>query len=124
MSTSNKQLALDFFSMIIAGKIDEAYATYVDMNGKQHNAYTAAGFANLRDGMKENDLQFPNKKMEVKHVLADGDLVALHSHVVLDPGKTEVAVVHIVRIDGEKIVEMWDCGQPMPTEEKNTDGMF
>lgn len=124
MSTSNKQLALDFFSLIIAGKIDEAYETYVDMNGKHHNAFTAAGFTNLREGMKENQLQFPNKKMEVKNVLADDDLVAVHSHLTLDPGKVEVAVVHIVRIEGEKIVEMWDCGQVLPMDGKNTDGMF
>ena len=124
MPSSNKQLALDFLSMVIACQIDEAYAKYVDMDGKHHNAFTAAGFSALRDGMKENDLQFPNKKMEVKHVLGDEDLVAVHSRVILDPGKTEVAVVHLMRFEEGRIVEMWDCGQVMPGEMKNADGMF
>ena len=124
MSTPNKQLVLDFLSMIIAGKIDEAYEKYIDMNGKHHNAFTAAGFLALREGMKGNDQQFPHKKMEVKHVLGDGDLVAVHSHMILDPGKTEVAVVHLMRIEEGKIVEMWDCGQVIPNEQKNVDGMF
>jgi predicted SnoaL-like aldol condensation-catalyzing enzyme len=67
---------------------------------------------------------FPNKKWTVKHVLEDGDLVAVHSHMVLVPGKTELAALHLVRFVGNKIVEFWDMAQPIPELQVNQDGMF
>lgn len=30
---TNKEMAIDFLKMVVAGKIDEAYGKYVDMNG-------------------------------------------------------------------------------------------
>jgi len=74
--------------------------------------------------MKENHVQFPNMRITVKYVIGDGDLVAIHSHIVLRPGETGVAVVHLFRFQGDKIVEMWDCGQPVPADSPNKDGMF
>ena len=51
-------------------------------------------------------------------------MVATHSHTVLKPGESELAVVHWFRFEGEKIVELWDLGQPTPKGVVNQDGMF
>ncbi|GEM_PF-2747946 len=45
--------------------------------------------------------------------LGDGDLVAVHSHIVLRSGEQGVAAVHLFRFHGDKIMEMWDCGEFM-----------
>jgi predicted SnoaL-like aldol condensation-catalyzing enzyme len=74
--------------------------------------------------VQENDTQFPNKKITVHNVLGDGDLVAVHSHLVLKPGETEMIVVHLFRFQNEKIVELWDCGQAIPSDCPNEDGPF
>ncbi len=121
---ARKQAAVDFLKMATSGKVDEAYRRYVDMGGKHHNAYYPSDFESLKQGMKENDAQFPEKRIEVKHVLGDGDLVAVHSRIVLQPGGQGVAVVHLFRFEGERIVEMWDVGQAAPEESPNREGMF
>ncbi|MEN9626346.1 MAG: hypothetical protein RL557_674 [archaeon] len=117
-------MALDFLQMIVEGNIDQAYEKYVDMSGKHHNAYFPAGFHSLKKAMKENHKQFPHKQLAMKHALADGDFVAVHSHVVLTPGEAGIAVVHLFRFDGGKIVEMWDCGQVLNKDSPNKDGAF
>lgn len=119
-----KQLAVQFLEAVAAGNIDVAYQKYIASDGKHHNPYFAAGFPALRDGMIENHLQFPNMRLVIKHVTGDGDLVAIHSHVVLKPGETGIAVVHLFRFQGNRIVELWDCGQPVPADSPNQDGMF
>src|SRR5437588_392268 len=80
---AHKEAAVQFLQAVIAGRIDEAYEQYVDMRGQHHNPYFAAGFAALQAGMRENHVQFPHKTLSVKHVLGEGDLVAVHSHLVL-----------------------------------------
>lgn len=122
MTENNKQAATDFLQLVIAGKINEAYDKYVDMSGKHHNVFTPAGFAALRDGMKENENKFPNKHFKIHHVLGDGDLVATHSHLQL--GDMDMSVVHLFRFTNGKIVELWDCGQQLPKEIINNDGAF
>ncbi len=122
--TDQKGVALKFLELVINGKIDEAYQRFVAPDGKHHNAYFRAGFPTLREGMKGNEAQFPNKRFEVKQVLGDGDMVATYSHIVMRPGEKGVAVVHMFRVREGKIVEMWDCGQPVTDDMPNEDGMF
>src|SRR5271168_2696625 len=121
-SEKNKQSALDFLKLVITGHIDKAYEKYVDMKGKHHNAYTLAGFSALQKGMKDADIQFPHKQFSAKHILGDGDLVAIHSHLLLEVGKTDLVVVHLFRFKDDKIVEMWDLGQAITPDLLNKDG--
>lgn len=115
---------MQFLQLVVAGRIDEAYQKYVEMQGKHHNPFFPAGFPALKKAMIENHAQFPNKQLTVKNVLGEGDLVAVHSHIVLRQGETGIAVVHLFRFQGGRIVEMWDCGQPVPADSPNEDGMF
>jgi predicted SnoaL-like aldol condensation-catalyzing enzyme len=119
-----KQAAVEFLQLVVAGRIDEAYQKHVDMQGKHHNPFFPAGFPALKKGMMENHVQFPNKQLVVKNVLGDGDLVAVHSHIVPPQGEKGMAVVYLFRFQDGKIVEMWDCGQPLPTDSPNKDGAF
>ena len=121
---ARKSAAVEFLHMVIAGRIAEAYEKHVDMDGKHHNPFFPAGFSSLRDAMMENHLQMPNKQLMVKNVVGDGNLVAVHSRLVLRTGESEMAVVHIFRFEGERIVEMWDCGQMVPADSPNRDGAF
>ncbi len=126
MQTSEtiKKAAVDFLSMIVAGDIDEAYEKYIDMSGKHHNTFTPAGMPALRKGMKDAHVRFPNKQFTIQHVVADDELVAVHSHMNLEPGKTDMTVVHLFRFQNTRIVEMWDVGQVLSTERVNADGAF
>ena len=121
---ARKQAAVQFQQLVVAGRIDEAYQKHVDLRGKHHNPFFPAGFPALKKAMIENHIQFPSKQFTVKNVLGDDDLVAVHSHIVLRPGETGIVAVHLFRFHGDKIVEMWDCGQPVPADSPNKDGAF
>jgi predicted SnoaL-like aldol condensation-catalyzing enzyme len=121
---AHKQAAVQFLQLIVAGRIDEAYDKNVDLRGKHHNPFFPAGFPALKKAMIENHVQFPGKQLIVKNVLGDGDLVAVHSHIVLRPGESGIAAVHLFRFQGDMIVEMWDCVQPVPADSPNKDGAF
>ena len=121
---TQKERAMDFLHLVIAGNIDEAYDTYINMHGVHHNVYYSSEFTSLKRGMKENHAQFPNKRLMVKNVLGDGSMVAVHSHIVLKEGEPGLSVVHIFRFEDGKIVEMWDIGQSIPLESPNRRGAF
>jgi predicted SnoaL-like aldol condensation-catalyzing enzyme len=122
--SKHKQAAVQFLQLVVAGNIDEAYQQFVDVKGKHHNPFFSAGFPSLQKAMKENHVQFPNKQIIVKHTLGDGDLVVVHSHLVMKPGESGMTVFHVFRFQGDKVVELWDCGQALPADSPNTDGAF
>lgn len=48
----------------------------------------------------------------------------VHSLVKQNPEDLGRAVVHIFRFQDNKIVELWDIGQPIPEDSPNENGMF
>ena len=121
---NQKEEAVDFLNLVMAGNIDEAYDSYVNMHGRHHNVYYAADFVSLKQGMVENHAQFPNKRLMVKNVLGDGNLVAVHSNIVMKEGEPGISVVHLFRFENGRIVEMWDVGQVVPVNSPNMIGAF
>ena len=121
---SHKQAAVEFLHLVVAGRVEEAYRKYVDVKGKHHNAFLPAGFPSLMGAMIENHARFPHKQLTVRNVLGDGDMVAVHSQIVLGPGRASMATVHLFRFQGDKVTEFWDIGQPVPADSPNEDGAF
>ncbi len=123
-SEAHKYAAVQFLKLVTSGNIDEAYRKYVDMNGKHHNCYFPAGLSVLKQAMIENNAQFPSKKFDIKNVLGDGDMVAVHSHLRMKESESGMVTVHLFRFTGDKIAEFWDCGQQIPADMPNEDGAF
>ena len=119
-----KAAAADFLRLAASAHVREAYRQYVAPNFRHHNAYFKGDAESLMLGMEENAKQNPQKSLEIVHALADGDLVAIHSHVRMNPNDRGVALVHIFRFEGDKIAELWDIAQPVPAESANQFGMF
>jgi len=91
---------------------------------RHHNAWFAAGADALREAMKAAHVQQPDKIFEVKQAIADGDRVAVHSHLRFKPEDPGLAVVHIFRFEAGRIAEMWDLGMQVPASSPNADGLF
>jgi predicted SnoaL-like aldol condensation-catalyzing enzyme len=62
--------------------------------------------------------------VEPKRVIAEGDLVAVHSHYVDAPGERGRAVLDLFRVRDGKIVEHWDAAQDVPESSANGNTMF
>lgn len=124
MAKSHKEAATSFLQLVAAGKVGEAYQCYIDPTFRHHNPFFQGDADSLRIGMEENAAKNPDKVLEVKHVLEDGDLVAVHSRVRQNPDDRGAAVVHIFRFQGDRVVELWDMGQLVPENSPNENGMF
>lgn len=123
-SISRTEAAVSFLQLASAGKVQAAYRQYVAANFRHHNPYFPGTAEALSAAMQENAVQFPRKAIDVKHVLVDGDLVAVHAHVRLNPGDSGIATIHLFRFEGDRIVELWDVGQAVPEQSQNNNGMF
>ena len=122
--TTRKDVAITFLQLAAIGRVREAYDQYVDAGFRHHNPHFEGGADALMKGMEENARQNPEKRLDVLRSLEDGDLVAVHSHVRHKPGDRGVVVVHIFRFTGDRIIELWDLGQEIPSESVNANGML
>ena len=122
--TSLKEKALSFLQEVVSGEIRAAYKNYIGSDFIHHNPYFRSDADSLMIAMEENAAESPNKILEVKLVIEEGDTVVVHSHVKQNPENLGVAVVHMFRFQDNKIVELWDVGQPIPEDCPNENGMF
>jgi len=120
---NRKTTALDFLRLAREGHRSAAERLLAP-GGRHHNPYFAAGLPALLDGIEAAAKASANRTFDVKHVVAEGDFVVVHSHVRQDPNAPGAAVVHLFRFDGDRIAELWDVGQPVPAENVNADSMF
>lgn len=122
-NTFHKESAVDFLQQVTAGKIREAYEKYATTNFIHHNPHFKGDGESLAQAMEEHRRQFPNKVYDMKHVLEDGDLVAVHGRVELETGGKGIVVVYIFRFENDKIAELWDVGEEIPPNSPNENGM-
>ena len=122
---NNKEIAVSFLKLAAAGKVDEAYEKYVHPDFRHHNPYFKGDRQSLQQATEEAAQQSPNKSLEVKRTLEDGDLVAVHSRLVrAESGAPEISVVHILRIKDGRISEEWEAAQELPKDSPNQNGAF
>lgn len=124
MSESNRQSAIAFLNLVVAGKISEAYETHVSPQMRHHTPPFAGDAASLQEAMEENHRAHPNKILDVQRTIAEGELVAVHSRIRMSKDDAGMAVVHLLRFQEGKIVELWSVGQPVPEDSPNENGMF
>jgi predicted SnoaL-like aldol condensation-catalyzing enzyme len=122
---THKEAAIEFLKLASSGHARQAYEQFVAPAFKHHNPHVAAGARPLMEAMAANAREYPDKALEIEHVVAESDLVAVHAHVRPRPSDPGMALVHIFRFDEtNRIVELWDLGQPVPVESPNQHGMF
>ncbi|MFI8533876.1 nuclear transport factor 2 family protein [Streptomyces aquilus] len=120
----NKKLVTAAFDQLLVKKDLSAIDRYWGTEYHQHNPGIADGVAGVKSGLGAYFKAFPQLKVEPKRVIAEGDLVAVHSHYVPAPGERGQAIVDLFRVRGGKIVEHWDVIQDVPETSANDNGMF
>ena len=120
----NKDNAIAFYKMAYEGNAKGAVERYVGDQYIQHNPDVAdgpQGFINYFDRMQN---EYADKSIEFLRCIAEGDLVALHTHQTW-PRNEEYVTMDFFRFDTEgKIVEHWDAIQKVPDNASNENGMF
>nr|WP_052723842.1 nuclear transport factor 2 family protein [Paenibacillus wulumuqiensis] len=120
----NKQLVLNIYKDVFNEHKLNKISSYIAQGYIQHNPLAADGRQAFADFFSAYVKQNPHLKVEVKRVIADGDLVLVHNHVTTNQQDKGMAVVDIFRIKNNKIVEHWDVGQAVPEKSANDNTMF
>ena len=122
---ANKRIVREWNELAInQRKPEEAVAKYLGPYYRQHNPGAADGAEPFIAFMKHFAQAFPDFRLEPKRIIAEGDIVILHSHLILKPGERGSAVVDIFRLENGKIVEHWDVIQAVPETSANNNTMF
>jgi len=120
----NKKLVTAFIDQVMVLKDLTAIDTYVGPEFHQHDPNFADGVAGLKAGLSAYVEQFPQATITPKLVIAEGDLVAVHSHLVPAPGERGHATISLFRVRETKIVEHWGAAQEVPESSANDNTMF
>ena len=121
---SHKEAAVTFLTLAAKGQVREAYDRFVAPDFRHHNPHFRGDAASLAFAMAQNAAENPGKIFEPKHVVAEGDLVAVHGRVRMKPDSQDFALFHLFRFANGRIVELWDVAQPTPADSVNEHGMF
>jgi len=124
-SEMNKKMVRDFYELAFNKRnVKDAAAMYLGKTYRQHNPMGGDGPQAFVEAVGGWIATMPNMKVEIKRVLADGDLVAIHSHLIPEPGARGSAVMDIFRVENGKLVEHWDAMQEVPERSANRNTMF
>jgi predicted SnoaL-like aldol condensation-catalyzing enzyme len=121
----NKQVVREWNDLAIdQRRPDEAVARHLGSHYRQHNPGAADGPEPFINFVKWFAQTYPDYRWESKRIIAEGDHVVLHSHLIREPGDRGMAVVDIFRLEDGKIVEHWDVVQEIPETAANDNTMF
>lgn len=125
-----KAIALEFLRLAGQGRFKEGLK-FFSSDCKTHNPYIAGNMDALTDAMEkaneQGTAQYPQAQFSIKHALADGDLVAIHTELLnnkTNPGQGGLRQIHLFRFEADKIVEYWDVTQQVLPDMPNAAGAF
>ena len=121
---ANVALVRRVYTEILDATDPDAVDALIAPNHIQHNPNAATNAEELKAMLRHAREKYPEVRHDVKRILADGDLVAVHVHVRFQPDSPGFATVDIFRFSEGQIVEHWDVMQPVPTEAQHDNGMF
>ena len=120
----NKQNAIEFYKMAYNGDPRKAVELYVGAEYIQHNPLVGNGPEPFILYFKRMAGEYPDKSIEFVRTIAEGNLVALHTHQTW-PGDDQYVTMDFFRFDDNgKIIEHWDAMQQIPETTLNGNTMY
>jgi predicted SnoaL-like aldol condensation-catalyzing enzyme len=120
----NKKNAIAFYKKAYEGNPKSAVEHYIGKDYIQHNPDVADGIQGFIDYFERMQNEYPDKSIEFVRCIAEGNLVALHTHQIW-PGNDEYVTMDFFRFDDNgKICEHWDSIQKIPEKSANPNTMY
>lgn len=120
----NKKNAIAFYKTAYTGNPKKAIELYVGEEYIQHNPDVKDGTQGFIDYFEKMQVEYPGKSIEFVRSIAEGNLVALHTHQTW-PGNDQYITMDFFRFDEKgKIVEHWDAIQQIPEKSANKNTMY
>lgn len=120
----NKENAIAFYKMAYDGSPRKAVELFVGSEYIQHNPLVGDGKEPFIEYFERMAKEYPEKSIKFVRSVAEGDLVALHTHQVW-PDNEEYVTMDFFRFDDQgKIVEHWDSMQIIPESSAHNNTMY
>lgn len=120
----NKENAIAFYRTAYEGNPRKAVELYIGKEYIQHNPDVADGTEGFINYFERMQREYPEKSIEFVRCIAEGNLVALHTHQSW-PGNDQYVTMDFFRFDENgKICEHWDAIQQIPKDSKNPNTMY
>lgn len=120
----NKKNAIAFYRTAYLGNPKLAVAEFIGKEYIQHNPDVADGTRSFIEYFERMQEEYPDKSIEFVRCIAEGDLVALHTHQTW-PGNDQYVTMDFFRFDEDgKICEHWDTIQKIPEKSANPNRMY
>jgi predicted SnoaL-like aldol condensation-catalyzing enzyme len=120
----NKENAISFYRMAYEGDPHKAVELFVGSQYIQHNPLVGDGKEPFIEYFERMAMEYPDKTIQFVRAVAEGHLVALHTHQIW-PGNEEYVTMDFFRFDEfGKIVEHWDSMQEIPGSSANNNTMY
>ena len=121
---ANKENAIAFYRTAYLGEPAKAVELYVGDEYIQHNPMVGDGPQPFIDYFEQMAREYPDKSITFVRAIAEGDLVALHTHQVW-PGNDQYVTMDFFRFnENGKVVEHWDAIQGVPEKSSNGNTMY
>ena len=123
---SPKAIVLAFYKLALEDfKPAEAFARYAATDFVEHAQDSAGGTqAGTVAFMKKLIARSPQSKFEVVRVIAEGDLVFVHTRYTADSAAPQIAIAEIFRLRDGKLAEHWDVVSGPPDKVLNPNSRF
>jgi len=121
---ANRRAVVAYYQMAFKGDPERATTEYVGDRYIQHNPEAENGPEAFIGFVHYLRNEYPELRLEIKRVIAEGDLVATHSNLILKPGEPGRALADFFRLEDGKVVEHWDVIQDVSDHSAHADGMF
>ncbi len=121
---ANKENAIAFYKMAYEGNPAKAVELYVGNEYIQHNPLVGDGKQSFVDYFERMFKDYPDKSIEFVRSIAEGQLIALHTHQIW-PGNDQYVTMDFFRFDEQgKIIEHWDAMQQIPETSAHNNTMY
>ncbi|MFL7960749.1 nuclear transport factor 2 family protein [Pseudomonas kielensis] len=122
---NNKRVVREFLDLVFnQHAVEEGIARCMGSHYRQHNPMVGDGVQAFAAFFHAFCEAHPRSSLQIKRMIAEDDLVAVHLHWTSDIDVIGDAVMDFFRLEDGRIVEHWDVIQPVPSVSTNNNSMF
>lgn len=120
----NAEVVRDFVDQVLVQKNLDTIDAFASPQYREHSLHVPQTGRGLRADLAGYFETNPELSVVPKRVIAEGGLVAVHSHYTLSPEDRGLSVVDLFRVRDLRIVEHWSAAQAVPEVAANDNTMF
>lgn len=121
---ANLALVMEMYRKVLIPMDSSRVDDFISPDYVQHSMLAEPTVQALKVFLDRVKIESPDAVQTIHRTLVDGDLVAVHLHVVRWPDDAGLAVADLFRVADGKIIEHWDVIQEIPANPINPKGMF